>query len=236
MNKVNCDCVILCGGLGKRLRSALDGDVPKVMAAVDDRPFLDFILEYLQSQNVERVVLCTGYKADFVEDYYRDHTFDLIIDFSREEKPLGTGGALKNAREIIFSDSLLVFNGDSLVFFDLLAFLDFHRKNEALASMLISKVQDGGDCGNLEINQDNEIISFQEKIQKAAESWVNAGVYCFNKEIFTHMPAEENFSLEHDFFPQLIGHQFYGYCVEEEFMDIGTPERYKLIQQKLKKG
>ena len=235
MSKIDCDCVILCGGLGKRLRGVVD-DVPKVMAQVDGRPFLDFIIEYVQSQNIERIVLCTGYKADFVEDYYRDHNFDLTIDFSREQQPLGTGGALKNAREIIFSDSFFVFNGDSLASIDLSAFLKFHIKKKSLASMFVSKVQDAGDCGNLEIDKDAQIISFQEKVQTATESWVNAGVYCFSHEVFSYMPSNEQFSLELDVFPKLVGNQFYGYCADTNFMDIGTPERYKLIQQKLKKG
>ena len=95
-----CDCIILCGGLGKRLQGVVS-DVPKVMAQVDGRPFLDLIVEYLKSQHVERIILCTGYKADLIEEYYREHDFGVTIDFSTENEPLGTGGAVRNAREII---------------------------------------------------------------------------------------------------------------------------------------
>lgn len=232
MNVNERDCIILCGGLGKRLQSIVH-DVPKVMAQVDGRPFLNFIIEFLKSKNVERIVLCTGYKADLVERYYRQQDFGLIIDFSTENEPLGTGGALKNAREVISSDPFFVLNGDSFLPIDLQAFLDFHMEKKSIASMLISEVEDGKDFGNLEIDENQQIVDFREKDVGTKKQLVNAGIYCFSQKAFSCMPETKKFSLENDFFPKLIGNKFYGYCTDKEFMDISTPERYESAKQKL---
>lgn len=231
----DCDCVILCGGLGKRLRGVV-ADVPKVMAAVNGRPFLDLVIEYLKGQNIKRIVLCTGYKADMLEDYYREHDFGLTIDFSREQEPLGTGGALKNAQEIISSGLFFVFNGDSFLPADLTALLKFHARKGAMASMVVSQVDIGKDFGSLKLDEQARIIGFHEKVEGRAKLWVNAGIYCFDRAIFSLMPTDKKFSLENDFFPKLAGSKFYGYRVEQKFIDIGTPERYALVQQSLSKG
>jgi len=234
MRTNDCDCVILCGGLGKRLQSVVH-DVPKVMAQVDGQPFLDFVIEYLRTQKIVRIILCTGYKTNLIEEYYRAHNFGLTIDFSKENEPLGTGGAVKNARDIIVSDVFFVLNGDSFLSADLQTFLDFHKEKGSLASMLVSKMSEGRDFGNLRLDDDNRIIDFQEKIDDANHYLVNAGIYCFEQTIFSRMPEVETFSLEKDLFPKLVGDQFYGYRVNQEFVDIGTPERYNLALQKLKK-
>lgn len=229
-----CDCVILCGGLGKRLQGVVS-DVPKVMAQVDGRPFLDYLVNYLKSQRIERIVLCTGYKADIVEKHYREHDFGITIDFSTENEPLGTGGAVRSAQQIISSDPFFVLNGDSFLSADFQIFLDFHKDKKSLASLLVSQVQDGKDFGNLRLDEECQIVDFKEKSEEAGEHLVNAGIYCFNQAIFSCMPDQKTFSLENDLFPSLLGKQFYGYRVDIEFMDIGTPERYESVKQKFNK-
>ena len=228
------DGIILCGGLGTRLQS-VTGDTPKVMAEVNGAPFLDLIIGHLKDQGIERIILCTGHKADLVENHYRDHDFGLTIDFSREEEPLGTGGALKNAQEIISSDTFFVFNGDSFLPVDLQALLDFHKEKDAVASILVSRVSEAKDFGSLEIDASDRVTGFCEKIEGNAQPLVNAGVYCFDREVFSLMPEEENFSLETNLFPLLVGKQFYGYLTGQKFMDIGTPQRYESVKANLKK-
>lgn len=231
----DCDGVILCGGLGKRLQSVVS-DVPKVMAPVDGRPFLDFIIEYLKAQSLARIVLCTGYKADVVENHYSDRDFGLTIDFSMENEPLGTGGALKNARKMISSNPFFVLNGDSFLSADFQAFLDFHIEKNSAASLLVSQVRSSKDFGSLKLDKDGQIIDFHEKTEGPASHLVNAGIYCFDQSVFSLMPQEKKFSIENDFFPKLIGNQFYGHFVDQEFMDIGTPQRYESLKRKMKKG
>lgn len=235
MNISDCDAVILCGGLGTRLQSAVR-DVPKVMAEMNGEPFLDYIIRHLKSQGIQRLVLCTGYKAQTVERYYRDKDFGLTIDFSREEKPLGTGGALKHAAEIITSNPFLVLNGDSYVEADLKAFLAFHLKKKATASILVAEQKNTEDFGSVMLDQNGRISCFEEKIQGSSNPKVNAGVYCFDQKIFTIMPAQEKFSLETDLFPALVKQPFFGHVINQEFLDIGTPQRYASVQKKLGKG
>lgn len=230
-----CDCVILCGGFGKRLQSVIR-DVPKVMADVQGRPFLDFIIDYARGQGIARVILCTGYKADYVEDYYRRNDFSLKVIFSRENEPLGTGGALMNARDLIDSDPFFVLNGDSLLKADLQALLDFHRAHQAVASLLVSQVKEGADFGNLMLEPDGSVKEFHEKITGVKDPLVNAGIYCLSRSIFTKTPAVKKFSVENDLFPGLAGNGLYALRIQEEFIDIGTPQRYAAAKKEITKG
>jgi len=234
MNASDCDAVILCGGKGERLQSEVS-DAPKVMAIVDGQPFLDFVIDYLKGQGIARVVLCTGYKAEMVEEFYASNERQIEIVFSREEEPLGTGGAVRLAQASIRSDTFFVVNGDSFLPADLKGFLDFHLSKEAAVSIIVAKVQEGGDYGNIMLDENGRIIDFQEKEVQAGKTLVNAGTYCFDRSVFKSMPGQNAFSLEHEFFPSLAGGNLFGYIVDEEFLDIGTPERYRLAREKLKK-
>ena len=229
MNKISdIDSVILCGGLGKRLRSEI-GEAQKVMAQVKGVPFLDHHLASFKKQGIRRVILCTGYKADEVEDYYRQHSHDLAIEFSREDKPLGTGGAVKHARLFIESDLFLVINGDSFIEMDLSRLLNYHATKKAQATIVMAKVQDAKDFGTIVLDEQNRITQFNEK-NSASAGYVNAGVYCFSKSVLDVMPAQENFSLEYDVFPRLAGGDIFGFPVDCSFIDIGTPQRFKKAQ------
>lgn len=233
MSDINkLDAVILCGGLGKRLRSVV-ADAPKVLVKVNDRPFLDILIGHLKRQGISHIVFCTGYKADQIERYYRDNAQGLSFEFSREDRPLGTGGALKNARHFIRSNPFFVFNGDSFCGIDLNAFLDFHKSKLARASIAISQEAQGSDFGGIALDDSARVTGFREKEKGTAPRYVNAGIYCFNEDIFSFMPADEAFSLEYDFFPGLSGEGFYGFCVSQEFYDIGTPARYDKAREVL---
>ncbi len=228
----NVDVVILAGGLGKRLRSET-GDTPKVLAQVNSVPFLDILLKNLSKQGFKRIILCTGYQSEAIELHYKQNVLGLTIEFSKENMPLGTGGAIKNARVLVQSEKFLALNGDcfcSVLFKD---FLEFHNKKDALASMVLTELEDKKDFGSVVINKDNKIKSFQEKSEKSFSPYVSVGIYCFNKEIFNLMPKQEAFSIEHDFFPDLTKEDFFGFTTDQGFLDIGTPDRYKIAQEKL---
>ncbi len=228
------DAVILCGGFGKRLKPVVS-KTSKVMANVSGRPFLDILIAHLKNQGIQRVILCTGHKAEQVENYYRENPQGLTFEFSRESDPLGTGGALKNAWYFIESDPFMVFNGDSFCAVDLNALLDFHQSKLARASVVISRAQDVSAFGNIFLDDDVKIVKFQEKDPVQGGHGVNAGVYCFNEDVFLFMPDAKRFSLEHDVFPALVGKGFYGFYADQEFYDIGTPERYEAARQALER-
>ena len=144
----NIDVVILCGGLGTRLREEI-GESQKAMALVDDRPFLDIILDHLKKQGFQRVILCTGYQSSHVEDHYRNQDVGLSIEFSNEAEPLGTGGALKQVQQMIQSDIFFVLNGDSFCPIDYQALLSFYLLKEALASIAVNTVSEASDFGTI---------------------------------------------------------------------------------------
>ena len=231
------DAVILCGGLGTRLRSEM-GQTPKVMAPVDGQPFLELLIHQLKSQGFERIILCTGYKSDFIERHFKGNSLGVTMEFSRETEPLGTGGALKNARAFIQSDPFFVLNGDSICVLNFKNLCEFHKKKKSLVSVGIGKVKNPGDFGSIVLDATDRILAFQEKIPSDGLSiaYVNAGVYCFSRDIFKKMPEAHRFSLEKDFFPTLTKDAFFGFVVEESFWDIGTPERYRAASKFLKKG
>ena len=220
------DVLILCGGLGKRLRKEI-GKSQKVMAKVHGYPFLDHVIRYLKNEGFRRIILCTGYQAKIVEKYYQVHNQGLMIEFSEEKIPLGTGGAVKNARRLIRSNPFFVLNGDSFCSVKFNSFIKFHQSKQAMAAIVISPTKERDDFGSIVLDQSSKIKAFKEKSPTATGHFVNAGIYCFTQDIFSLMPKDKNFSLEYDFFPRLVRKRLFGFKVKTRFMDIGTPQRYK---------
>lgn len=233
LKKINkIQAFILCGGLGSRLKS-LTKNNQKVMVAVNQRPFLDILISYLKKQGIQNIVLCVGYKSDLVKDYYKKNSQGLDIVFSEESTPLGTGGAIKNAKSFLRRESFFVFNGDSFCSISLNLFERYFQRNKALGCLAVAKVKESRDFGSIVLNKKYEIVDFKEK-KKGANVYVNAGIYCFSKDIFNFMPNKKKFSLETDFFPGLIGKNFFGFVANAPFYDIGTPQRYAYAQKILK--
>ncbi len=229
------DTLILCGGLGNRLRSTI-GETQKVMAEINGRPFLDLLIQHLKEQGLRRVILGTGYRSQAVEEYYQQHNPGLTIEFSREAEPLGTGGAVKNAEHFILSDPFFVLNGDSFCPVDYSRLLDVHCSQKARITIVIRRVEDAKDYGSVRLDADRRIVRFDEKKNQAGARMVNAGIYCFNRDVLSLMTWGNNFSLERDLFPSLKKGDLAGHVTEADFYDIGTPERFSRAQQILRKG
>lgn len=222
----NTDVYILCGGLGSRLKS-VSKNKPKPMVEIGGKPFLDIIIDYMAGFGFRRFILGLGYKAGIFKKYYRDYKRkDLKIEFCEEKKPLGTGGAVKKAKNLIRSRCFLVLNGDSFCRFEPLDLLNFHKKKKAVVSILLRKVLNGVDYGMVELDKKNRVVDFSEKDNLSKDCFINSGVYIFDKKVFTLMPKWTIFSLEHDFFPSIAKRSFYGYIGSKYFIDIGIPERY----------
>lgn len=231
----NIDAVVLCGGLGTRLQDILPHR-QKVVVKVGSRPFLGILLDRIFSQGVGRAVLCVGHLKEQVIDYIRHekikHPEWGEIVFSEEEKPLGTGGAIKNAESKITSDYFFVMNGDSWIEegIDLHALHDFHKKKNKLATVVLARPRKEKDYGAVFLEEDGKIGGFNEKAKENKTHFMNAGVYLMRKKVFGLMPRGV-FSLETDFFPKLVGGAFYGFPVDGDLVDIGTPERYHLANK-----
>ena len=226
------DVIILCGGLGTRIRSIDDGK-PKVMIDVCGRPFMDYVLFHLSKQGFRRVILGIGYKAGMIEEFYKKVRFGLKIDFVIEEDQLGTGGAIKNALSQVESDVFFALNGDCYCPLNYEQFFLDYQKKQSRASIAVKLLKNVKDFGVIKLDEQMKIQAFLEK-QTAEEAFINTGVYCLEKKLYQENSPEGKFSIEYDVFPKLIGKSFYGFPVDVPFFDMGTPERLVMVTQFLK--
>ena len=218
--------LILSGGLGTRLRPVLS-DKPKVIATVNDEFFLSYIFEQLINVNIHHVVLCVGYLSEQIELIYKNQYKQLKISYSKESRPLGTGGAVFNALPLIESKFVLVMNGDSYCNINIKDFYLWHVQKKACASIVLTRLTDAGRYGQIILNKDESIQAFNEKMQsKISSVLINAGIYLLDIDMIKNLSYAYPCSLEYDVFPKLIGNRFYGYQTQGSFIDIGTPESY----------
>ena len=222
--------VLLVGGLGTRLRSVVQ-NTPKPMAMVGERPFLELLIRQLSSQNIHRLVMCTGYRADDIQrDLGDGQSLDVTIEYSRELKPLGTGGALRFAEPFLRQASdFLVMNGDSFIEMDFKSLIQFHSESGGIASIAVFRTRNEMRYGTVQTDSRGLVTGFAEKTNAEPNGLINAGVYVFNREILEHIP-EEVCSLERDIFPKLLSRGIYALEQTGMFVDIGTPDDYALAQ------
>jgi NDP-sugar pyrophosphorylase family protein len=216
---------ILAGGLGTRLRPVVS-DRPKVLAHVAGKPFLSFLLDQISNQGFKLAVLCTGYLGDQVSDLFGERYGNLRLLYSQEPRPLGTAGALRLALPMLESDSVLVLNGDSYCEADLTAFWDFHCAKKAEATLLSVRVSDARRYGRVRIDPTGLVTHFEEKDERAAPGWINAGIYLIKRRLVRTFRENEVLSLERSIFPHWIGKKFYACRSQGSFLDIGIPADY----------
>ncbi len=221
--------LILAGGLGTRLQSIMTGR-PKVLAPVAGRPFLAYLMDQLIGAGFRQVILCTGYKGEQIKAAFGDTYKGLDIQYSQEPEPLGTGGALRFGLPLIDTDLVLVTNGDSYVNCNLTDYLAWYLENDVQTSLLLTCLSDTSRYGRVEVDRDGRILQFDEKGDSHGPGWVNAGVYIFTRSLLESIPFGQPFSLEKEFFPNLIGKGLYGFQSEGAFIDIGTRESYALAE------
>jgi D-glycero-alpha-D-manno-heptose 1-phosphate guanylyltransferase len=222
---------LLVGGMGTRLRSVVPTK-PKPLASVGSRSFLDLLIRQLRNQEIRRLVMCTGYLADQIEKEFGDgHSWDVMIQYSKEPKPLGTAGAVKLAQQYLSSAPyFFVLNGDSFLQIDFLRLMRFHQGHGGVASIAVFRVDNASQYGTVQVDSGGRVTGFSEKTGSQAPGLVNAGVYVFKRTVFELIP-EGPASLERNVFPQLLD---YGVSALEHdglFIDIGTPEDYARAQQ-----
>jgi D-glycero-alpha-D-manno-heptose 1-phosphate guanylyltransferase len=235
----NTQVVILCGGLGTRLRPAVP-HLPKSLAPVAGRPFLDYILSGIAAASMRNVLLCTGHYGDAVEQHYAGSTASrhgLRIDYSREQESLGTAGALCNARRSIRSNPFLVINGDSLLEINFQEFVAWHLASGAVATLALTRVADSRRYGSVVLEANGEIRRFAEKVEPTPNGFgregalINAGVYALDRSVLDAIPSSPPMiSFEKDIFPTLIGRGLFGFVTTGFFIDIGVPGEYQRAQ------
>lgn len=214
---------ILAGGLGTRLRSVVS-DRQKVVAEVQGRPFITILFDQLIRHGIRDVVLCAGFRGSDLQKHFGNYYNDLRLTYSIEKEPLGTAGALKLAERFMNAETILVMNGDSYCRVDFGAFLEFHLRKEAVASILLTRVTDTSRFGRVFLDRKSRITHFEEKGAHRGEGIVNVGIYLLSRDVIQRLPDSCPASLEREVFPIMTG--IFGYEVPGPFIDIGTPEDY----------
>jgi D-glycero-alpha-D-manno-heptose 1-phosphate guanylyltransferase len=218
--------VLLVGGLGTRLRSVVPS-LPKPLASVGEKPFLELLVRQLGRQGIRQLVMCTGYRAQQIEEVFGDGSdLGVEIEYSKEEVPLGTGGALKLAQRYVQHEpEFLVLNGDSFMEIDFDQLLGFHREKGRLTTIAVVPVQDASRYGTVQLGIDSRVLGFSEKTGDHSPGIINAGVYVFGSGVLAQIP-EGLASLERDVFPRLLEQGMYAAEQRGLFIDIGTPDDY----------
>jgi mannose-1-phosphate guanylyltransferase len=219
--------LILAGGEGTRLRP-LTTTHPKPVVPLVDRPFIGFMLDWLRSHGVTDVVMSCGHMADGVRSVLGDGSgFGVRLQFVEEPRPLGTGGALKFAEDLL-EDRFLMLNGDVLTDIDLTAQLRQHEATGARATLALYPVEDPSAYGLVRLTGDNQVTEFVEKpsADQIDTNNISAGAYVLERSVLDMLAAGEPASIERDVFPRLVGNGLYGFVGGGYWMDIGTPDRY----------
>ena len=217
--------VILAGGLGTRLRKVVP-DCPKVLAEINGKPFLCHILDQLANAGINQVIISTGYLARMVEEAIGTSYKGLLVNYSREEAPLGTAGALKLAGQDTDTEYCLVMNGDSYTEFEPISLFMSHNQYNADITLLVKMASDTSRFGTIQMNDQNEIVRFVEKENSSTAGLINAGIYIMKTSVLQKIPDKTPCSLEYDFFPLMLSNNIYGYETDGNFIDIGTPGSY----------
>jgi D-glycero-alpha-D-manno-heptose 1-phosphate guanylyltransferase len=218
--------LILAGGAGTRLQSVVS-DVPKPMARVRGRPFLEYLVAQVVRAGVEEVVLLVGYLGDVIERHFGDGArFGVRISYSREREPLGTGGALKLAEAQLIGDRWLVLNGDSIFDISLGELIARHIDHPAAATLALAHVPDSSRYGSVTVAADGTVTAFVEKSDTAAPDRINGGLYMIERSVLQRIPVDRPASFEREVLPQLVGRGLRGEQFDGYFIDIGVPADY----------
>jgi D-glycero-alpha-D-manno-heptose 1-phosphate guanylyltransferase len=226
------EAILLAGGMGTRLQSVVQ-DVPKCMAPVAGKPFLQYLLMALEAADFQHLVLSLGYKHEVVEEWIAGYRTSLKISFVVEDEPLGTGGAVKAALLQTTQPFVFVLNGDTFLALDYRQMLTFHAEQAIVsppvaATLALKEMHHFNRYGVVETDTKHRIVRFREK-QACERGWINGGVYLINREVLTGF--RDTFSLEKDYFEAVVDSgQLAAFPTQGYFIDIGVPEDYSRAQ------
>jgi mannose-1-phosphate guanylyltransferase len=224
--------VVLAGGLGTRLRP-ITNTRPKPLLPVMNRPLICRVMDLLPPQ-VDEVFVATGYMGDKVADFFRRGKNRWKVDVVIEEKPLGTGGALKNLEKRI-KGKFIVLNGDVICSLDLRKMLKYHEQKKAMATISLWDVEDPTAYGMVVLDPEGHITAFKEKPRReeVVSRSVNAGTYILEPEILRYMDPGRETSIEKEVFPKVLARGVYGFRFEGHWFDAGTVNSYLRIHAAL---
>lgn len=226
--------VILAGGLGTRLRSVVP-DVPKPMANVLGRPFLEYLMDYWIAQGVSKFIVSVGYKRELIIAHFANSYRGIKILYVQETHPLGTGGGMLLASQNLKNPFLLL-NGDSLFKVELHKLIEFHKHKDSDWTLSLFRASESDRYGGVEIDENGQIHTFQSA-KSATHALANGGVYYINPKVLrnSNFIPGNSYSLELNILPKLIEEKrnFFGMEIDAQFIDIGIPKDYLEAQSLL---
>lgn len=232
--------VVMAGGEGTRLRP-MTSSMPKPLLPVVNRPIMEHVLRLLKRHGLSETVVTVQFLASLVRNYFGDgEELGMELTYANEEKPLGTAGSVKNAEEALRDDSFLVISGDALTDFDLSDLIRFHRENDALVTVCLTRVPNPLEFGITIVDDEGRVERFLEKPTwgQVFSDTVNTGIYVMEPEVFEYVEADVSVDWSGDVFPQLMkeGKPIYGYVAEGYWEDVGTHESYVKAQADVLEG
>lgn len=228
--------IILAGGLGTRLQGVVS-HCPKPMAPIKDRPFLFYLLSHLKKNRFTDVVISVCHLKEQIMEYFGDSFLGMKISYSIEDKPLGTGGAIKKSLSFVnYDEPVSVLNGDTFMEVDYDKLLESHLQGEGFVSIALRNIENSSRYGFVEINESNMVCSFQEKSKKPRSGLINGGIYVLDPSIFSNYSLGNKFSFEDDFLVKFVKDlQIKPFISDGYFIDIGVPEDYRKSQNEIPK-
>lgn len=219
--------IILAGGFGTRLRQVVS-DVPKPMAPINGKPFLEILLIKLAQKGFSRIILSLGFMSDKIIKYFGDSLSNIELVYVVEKEPLGTGGAVRLAMDKCLQNHVFIFNGDTYLDLEVEAVEQLWQKTQS-SIMIGREVEDTSRYGSLLVNN-RKVEGFIEK-GKSGRGLINAGCYVLQKDALNVFPLHLNFSLESDYFANVVKNSPINlFITNGDFIDIGIPEDYYKAQ------
>ena len=218
--------ILLVGGFGTRLKP-LTNESPKPMLPVACLPVTEHQIMAAKKAGIHTLVLATSYLSEVFTPYFGDGSkWGIKILYAVEKEPLGTGGAIRNAAELLGRDEpIVIFNGDVLSRHSIADQVAFHLAKGADATLHLIEVEDARAFGCVPTDHEGRVTAFLEKMENPVTNSINAGCYVFNPEILDRIPLGEVVSIERETFPELVssGRPVYGYKERAYWLDVGTP-------------
>ncbi|CAN2184968.1 GCD1 Nucleoside-diphosphate-sugar pyrophosphorylase involved in lipopolysaccharide biosynthesis/translation initiation factor 2B, gamma/epsilon subunits (eIF-2Bgamma/eIF-2Bepsilon) [Candidatus Nanopelagicaceae bacterium] len=218
--------ILLVGGFGTRLMP-LTKNTPKPMLTVAGIPVTEHQIAMAKAAGISEIVLATSYLSEIFTPYFGDGSkWGIKIKYAIEKEPLGTGGAIRNAAQLLSSnESIVILNGDVLSSHDLAGQIRQHEAHDADVTLHLTQVEDARAFGCVPTDDQGRVTAFLEKMDNPITNQINAGCYVFNPRVLSTIPLDTVVSVERETFPQLVANNavVYGYVENAYWLDIGTP-------------
>ncbi|MCE5299292.1 MAG: NTP transferase domain-containing protein [Spirochaetia bacterium] len=232
--------VILAGGFGTRLRP-LTSNTPKPMAPVMNTPMLEHIINLLKKHNLTDITMMLYFQPEVITGYFGDGAdFGVKINYLVSDRDLGTAGCITMAKEHLQDDQFLVISGDVFTNFNLTEAVGFHKKNQAVGTIVLTKATDPLRYGIVITEKDGRVKKLLEKPSwgEVFSDTINTGIYVFSPDVFKYIPAETDYDFSKQLFPDLLDkkQKLYGFTGEGYWKDIGTLAEYRSVHEDILNG